>query len=107
MALDFTQLLSNVGAGASGFHDAAFLENQRQQEDQRFASEQQQREAQTEEQQMQLADQRRQFQANADDRAVAMQYAHDSAPGFYPTVEHDGTITPPAGPPAATASQVA
>src|SRR5258708_40044045 len=93
--MDVTNLLSNFGSGASGYHDAAFLENQRQQEDRRFSTEQTQREAQTEEQQMQLAEQRRQFQAAAEDRAIATRYSHDSAPGYHPTVDEDGVLQPP------------
>src|SRR5258708_9095152 len=93
--MDVTNLLSNFGSGASGYHDAAFLENQRQQEDRRFSTEQTQREAQTEEQQMQLSEQRRQFQAAAEDRAIATRYSHDSAPGYHPTVDEDGVLQPP------------
>src|SRR5258708_32717092 len=93
--MDVTNLLSNFGAGVTGYHDAAFLENQRQQEDRRFSTEQTQREAQTEEQQMQLAEQRRQFQAAAEDRAIATRYSHDSAPGYHPTVDEDGVLQPP------------
>ena len=103
--MDVTNLLSQFGAGASGYHDAAYLESQRANEGERFRSEQAQRDVATESEQMQLSEQRRQFQSAAEDRAIATRYAHESAPGFSPTVEHDGTVTAPTGAPPPTAAQ--